>query len=111
MRRILSRYNSPMPIYTYRCDEPCAECGGKQEVMQRMSEAPLTACDECGKAMHRVISLPCRPIVNSGNLSDSNIEAKGFTKYVRAGKGRYEKVAGSSEAPATLDGNNTSDGL
>lgn len=102
-----------MPIYTYRSDSesPCEQCGGTQEILQRMSDAPLTECESCGKAIRRVISLPCRPIVNSGNLSDSNIEAKGFTKYVRAGKGRYEKVAGSSEAPATLDGNNTADGL
>ena len=102
-----------MPIYTYRSnsDDPCDQCGGTQEIMQRMSDAPLTQCEACGKAIRRVMSLPCRPIVNGVNLSDSNIAAKGFTKYVRAGKGRYEKVAGSSEAPATLDGNNTSDGL
>ena len=90
-----------MPTYTYRCDDPCETCGG----------APLTQCQECDKALRRVVSLPLRAVVNSGNLSDSNIEAKGFTKYVRAGKGRYEKVAGSAEAPSTLDGNNTADGL
>jgi putative FmdB family regulatory protein len=100
-----------MPTYTYRCDEPCETCGGNQEVFQRMSDAPLTQCQECDKSLRRVVSLPLRAVVNKGNLSDSNIEAKGFTKYVRAGKGRYEKVAGSSEAPATLDGNNTADGL
>ncbi|WP_309719280.1 zinc ribbon domain-containing protein [Armatimonas sp.] len=100
-----------MPTYTYRCDEPCETCSGTQEIFQRMSDAPLTQCEECQKPMRRIVSLPLRAVVNSGNLSDSNIEAKGFTKYVRAGKGRYEKVAGSSEAPSTLDGNNTSDGF
>jgi putative FmdB family regulatory protein len=100
-----------MPTYTYRCDGDCETCGGTQEIFQRMSDAPLTQCEECQKPMRRIVSLPLRAVVNSGNLSDSNIEAKGFTKYVRAGKGRYEKVAGSSEAPATLDGNNTTDGL
>ena len=100
-----------MPTYTYRCDGDCATCGGTQEIFQRMSDATLTQCQECDKAIRRVVSLPLRAVVNTGNLSDRNIEAKGFTKYVRAGKGRYEKVAGSSEAPATLDGNNTADGL
>ena len=100
-----------MPTYTYRCDEPCETCSGTQEIFQRMSDAPLTQCEECQKPMRRIVSLPLRAVVNSGNLSDRNIEAKGFTKYVRAGKGRYEKVVGSSEAPATLDGNNTSDGF
>ena len=100
-----------MPTYTYRCDEPCEDCGGNLEVFQRMSDAPLTQCQECCKPIRRVVSLPLRAVVNGGTLSDKNIEAKGFTKYVRAGKGRYEKVAGSSEAPSTLDGNNTADGL
>ena len=100
-----------MPTYTYRCDEPCEICSGNQEVFQRMSDAPLTRCQECEKPLRRIVSLPLRAVVNTANLSDKNIAAKGFTKYVRAGKGRYEKVAGSSDAPSTLDGNNTADGL
>ena len=34
-----------MPIYDYRC----TSCGIEKEVMQKMSEAPLTTCPECGK--------------------------------------------------------------
>jgi putative FmdB family regulatory protein len=34
-----------MPIYEYRCKE----CGFQKEYMQRMSDAPLTACPQCGK--------------------------------------------------------------
>lgn len=34
-----------MPIYEYRC----AKCGFQQDVLQRLSEAPLTKCPECGK--------------------------------------------------------------
>jgi putative FmdB family regulatory protein len=34
-----------MPIYEYRC----AACGFEKEVMQRMSDAQLTDCPECGK--------------------------------------------------------------
>lgn len=34
-----------MPIYAYRC----ASCGLQQDVMQKMSDAPLSACPECGK--------------------------------------------------------------
>ena len=33
-----------MPIYAYRC----SGCGLQQDVMQKMSDAPLTACPECG---------------------------------------------------------------
>lgn len=34
-----------MPIYEYRC----SSCGVQQDVMQKMSDAPLTVCPECGK--------------------------------------------------------------
>ena len=34
-----------MPIYEYRC----ATCGAQKEVLQKMSDAPLTTCPECGK--------------------------------------------------------------
>jgi len=34
-----------MPIYEYRC----AKCGYQGEFLQRLSEAPLTKCPECGK--------------------------------------------------------------
>jgi putative FmdB family regulatory protein len=35
-----------MPIYEYRC----SACGHELEALQKLSEAPLTACPECGKA-------------------------------------------------------------
>lgn len=34
-----------MPIYEYRC----SDCGYQREYLQRMSDAPLTDCPECGK--------------------------------------------------------------
>jgi len=38
-----------MPIYEYRCDD-----GHTFEVMQRMSEDPLTTCQVCGAPVQRV---------------------------------------------------------
>ncbi|MFZ6773091.1 FmdB family zinc ribbon protein [Undibacterium sp. SXout7W] len=35
-----------MPIYAYRCDE----CGFAKDVLQKMSDAPLTDCPSCGKS-------------------------------------------------------------
>ena len=35
-----------MPIYEYRC----GKCGFQKEFLQRVSDAPLTVCPECGKA-------------------------------------------------------------
>jgi putative FmdB family regulatory protein len=34
-----------MPIYEYRCEA----CGHELEKLQRISDAPLTECPECGK--------------------------------------------------------------
>ncbi len=33
-----------MPIYAYRC----AACGHAKDVLQKMSDAPLTTCPACG---------------------------------------------------------------
>ena len=35
-----------MPIYEYRC----ADCGFQKEYLQKLSDAPLKDCPECGKA-------------------------------------------------------------
>jgi putative FmdB family regulatory protein len=34
-----------MPIYEYRC----TQCGAEHEVLQKVSEPPLTQCPACGK--------------------------------------------------------------
>jgi putative FmdB family regulatory protein len=38
-----------MPLYEYRCEN-----GHTFEVIQRMSDEPVTACPECGAAVQRV---------------------------------------------------------
>jgi putative FmdB family regulatory protein len=34
-----------MPIYEYRC----SSCGHQQEFLQKVSDAPVTVCTQCGK--------------------------------------------------------------
>jgi putative FmdB family regulatory protein len=41
-----------MPIYEYRC----RDCGKELEVMQRITEDPLTTCPGCGGSLQRLIS-------------------------------------------------------
>ena len=38
-----------MPIYEYRCEN-----GHLVEVMQKITDDPVTVCEECGAAMQRV---------------------------------------------------------
>jgi len=35
-----------MPIYAYSC----SSCGYAEDVMQKMSDSPLTTCPKCGEA-------------------------------------------------------------
>lgn len=34
-----------MPIYAYRCED----CGHTKDVLQKVSDAPLTVCPSCGQ--------------------------------------------------------------
>jgi hypothetical protein len=74
--------------------------GGEQfEAIQRMADAPLTTHPETGEPVRRVLAEPNAPrtwtdMQGRGKISDKNLAAKGFTKYVKTGDGRYEKTAG-----------------
>jgi putative FmdB family regulatory protein len=40
-----------VPIYEYRCDD----CGTSFEVLQKMSDDPLVACEQCGGHLSKVL--------------------------------------------------------
>ena len=50
-----------MPIYEYKCDN-----GHVFDVMQRMSDEPLTKCEECGAPAVRVLHSPAVHFKGSG---------------------------------------------
>jgi putative FmdB family regulatory protein len=52
-----------MPIYAYRC----SECGQDHEVLQKVSEPPLTECPACGKpALQKQLSAAGFQLKGSG---------------------------------------------
>ena len=52
-----------MPFYEYEC----AACGHHLEALQKISEAPLRKCPDCGKArLRRLISPPVFRLKGSG---------------------------------------------
>ena len=55
-----------MPIYGYRC----SSCGAHDDVMQKMSDAPLTTCPVCGKETY------------SKQISAAGFQLKGDGYYV-----------------------------
>jgi len=66
-----------MPIYEYRC----AECGQEHEVLQKVSEPPLTICPACGK-----------PALQK-QLSAAGFQLKGSGWYATDFKGPAKKPA------------------
>ena len=70
-----------MPIYEYRC----TDCGFQDEYLQKVSEAPLTACPSCGKATFRKL------------LSAAGFQLKGSGWYATDFKGAGKPAAGKAE--------------
>ena len=70
-----------MPIYAYKC----GSCGHAKDVLQKLSDAPLTVCPACGAASF------------SKQLTAAGFQLKGSGWYATDFKG------GSSAAPATAD--------
>ncbi len=64
-----------MPIYEYRC----GECGQDHEVLQKVSEPPLTECPACGK-----------PALKK-QLSAAGFQLKGSGWYATDFKGSAKK--------------------
>ncbi len=74
-----------MPLYEYRCDS----CDGAIEVLQRVSEAPLTTCPLCGGTLHKVLSAPAIQFKGSGWY---------VTDYAGKGKRKQEAMEYSSSS-------------
>ena len=86
-----------MPTYEYIAKAPeqsCDRCRERFEVLQAMSEDALTKCPECGKPIQRAVSLCAINTKQSTKsmLSDKNLKAKGFTKLVNEGGGKFRNV-------------------
>ncbi len=56
-----------MPTYEYRCDD----CGCRFERFQKMSDAPVSVCPDCGGKVRRVISAGAAVIVKGSGSSSA----------------------------------------
>ena len=70
-----------MPIYEYRC----SSCGAQKDVMQKISDAPLTVCTECGQETF------------SKQLSAAGFQLKGSGWYATDFKGGCKPAESKSE--------------
>lgn len=78
-----------MPIYAYKCES----CGHAKDVLQKISDTPLTECPACGKATF------------SKQITAAGFQLKGSGWYVtdfRGGSGGTSAAAtGAAAAGAT----------
>jgi putative FmdB family regulatory protein len=74
-----------MPIYAYRC----AECGFTKDVLQKLSDAPLTDCLSCGKPSFRK------------QLTAAGFQLKGSGWYVTDFRGGKAPATGTAPAAST----------
>jgi putative FmdB family regulatory protein len=51
-----------MPIYEYQCDQ----CGKTEEILQKMSDDPVSVCPHCSGPMRKLMSLNAFHLKGSG---------------------------------------------
>lgn len=91
-----------MPIYAYKCES----CGHAQDVLQKLSDAPLSVCPHCGAASF------CKQLTTAGfqlkgsgwyatDFKSSGGHAAGAASTATASSLASTNTADSSAAPAT----------
>jgi putative FmdB family regulatory protein len=84
-----------MPIYAYRC----AACGHTRDVLQKMSDAPLTVCPACGAEQFS------KQVTAAGfQLKGSGWYVTDFRNNSNAGKGGAAKPAEGATPAASGSG-------
>jgi putative FmdB family regulatory protein len=65
-----------MPIYEYRC----GACGHHLEALQKMTDAPLRKCPDCGKSQLKRLVSPTQFRLKGSGWYETDFKDKGETK-------------------------------
>ena len=87
-----------MPIYAYRC----SACGHAKDVLQKLSDAPLTECPACGQAaFSKQVTAAGFQLKGSGWYATDFKSSGGATSTASAPAGASSEPAApaASEAP------------
>ena len=76
-----------MPIYAYKC----SACGHAKDVLQKISDAPLSDCPECGQSTF------------SKQVTAAGFQLKGSGWYVTDFRGNGSGGAAPTSTPAPSD--------
>ncbi len=88
-----------MPFYEYRCTK-----GHTFEVMQRMSDEPLTKCEVCGAKASRVLFAPAIHFKGTGFHNTD------YSSKRRGGGGGDDGGSSSSASSSSSDSSGSSNG-
>mgnify|MGYP001822295239 CR=1 FL=1 len=91
-----------MPLYEYKC----TQCGSVVESIQKVSDAPLKACSQCGGPLRKLVSSPAIQFKGSGfyitdyarkdtdaTKAPGKPQAKGSTKTETKDKDKKESAS------------------
>jgi putative FmdB family regulatory protein len=88
-----------MPIYEYQC----AACGHHTDALQKMSDAPLRKCPECGKQrLRRLVSAP-QFRLKGGGWYETDFKGGSETKRNLVEKGGDDAGASAAKSETTSD--------
>ena len=92
-----------MPIYEYRC----SSCGAQKDVMQKIGDAPLTDCPECGQpTFTKQLSAAGFQLKGSGwDATDFKGGGSKPAETAKAAEAKTEASCGTSCACAASGGN------
>jgi len=86
-----------MPIYEYKCEK-----GHVFDVIQKMSDEPLTACQECGAPAERVLHPVAVHFKGSGFYNtDYGKKKKGAAANGSSGEGSGESKGSESKSDSS----------
>ena len=89
-----------MPIYAYKCDA----CGHAKDVLQKVTDAPLTVCPACGaESFHKQLTAAGFQLKGSGWYATDFKGSAGGTAAAASGAAAAESKPAetASAAPAT----------
>ena len=106
-----------MPTYEYRC----RDCGHSFDIVQKMSDDPLTHCPECGGPLRKVFTAPAISFKGSGFYATDHgskgkkpagtdkKEGSTDTKKSDTAKSEGSSSSGSSSSGSSSSGSSTSE--
>ena len=88
-----------MPIYEYQC----LKCKAHDEILQKITDKPLTKCRKCGGRLEKQWSSTSFQLIGSGWSVTDYASKKASAREEKKAEVTEEKKPAASESPASTD--------